>query len=424
MNDITLDGGGAVFVIHGDLCALALLQCSRIRLKNFTVRYAAPSNVEFTVKAINNHSVTYQLSTAAYELNSNRLTFFAESPFSQARYFSFTDNDMTDCWVCHDGENVFRVWNESSPLSHVKEINRLSERELQIQYAELPPVKEDAVYAVSPNHNRHTCGVFFGNCADIRCENITVNYLTGFGWLSQLCRELSFERLRFVPAPGYHVTSFADCLHICSCKGKVSVRDCTFTHSHDDAINIHGVFLRTKEIISEREAVFEFAHRQQGGYAPLFPGDRVKFYDRRNLAQIGTVYTVKSVKNNITAKTVAVVFDEPLPDLQPLLSVADNIDYHPEVEITDCVFRAIPTRGILCTTDKKAVICANTFSSVAMADIYISCDCNEWYESGPCENMQIFGNRFSKENAVVIEPICLEEPVKNVHKNILIYDNR
>jgi len=40
-----------------------------------------------------------------------------------------------------------------------------------------------------------------------------------------------------------------------------------------------------------------------------------------------------------------------------------------------------------------------------MPDIYISCDCNHWYESGPCRNLEIFNNIFSKKDSVKIEPI-------------------
>ena len=57
-------------------------------------------------------------------------------------------------------------------------------------------------------------------------------------------------------------------------------------------------------------------------------------------------------------------------------------------------------------------------------DIYISCDCNHWYESGPCRNLEIFNNIFSKKDSVKIEPISVNKPVKDVHRNIKIYDNK
>ena len=58
-----------------------------------------------------------------------------------------------------------------------------------------------------------------------------------------------------------------------------------------------------------------------------------------------------------------------------------------------------------------------------MPDIYISCDCKDWYESGPCRNLDIHNNTFSKKDPVKLEPICIGTPVKDVHRNIRIYDN-
>ena len=37
--------------------------------------------------------------------------------------------------------------------------------------------------------------------------------------------------------------------------------------------------------------------------------------------------------------------------------------------------------------------------------------------------LEIFNNTFSKKNAVKLEPICVNKPVKDVHRNIKIYDN-
>ena len=74
--------------------------------------------------------------------------------------------------------------------------------------------------------------------------------------------------------------------------------------------------------------------------------------------------------------------------MKPEMYVFENITYNPNLTVSGCTFNAIPTRGILCTTDKESEIFGNTFKSVGMPDIYISCDCRDWYESGPCRNMK------------------------------------
>lgn len=37
--------------------------------------------------------------------------------------------------------------------------------------------------------------------------------------------------------------------------------------------------------------------------------------------------------------------------------------------------------------------------------------------------MKIHDNTFSKKDPIKFEPICLLKPVKDVHRNVLIYDN-
>jgi hypothetical protein len=41
---LTLDGDGSVFVFHGNISALGVLRCRQITLRNFTIRYACPTN--------------------------------------------------------------------------------------------------------------------------------------------------------------------------------------------------------------------------------------------------------------------------------------------------------------------------------------------------------------------------------------------
>lgn len=420
--NITIDGNGSTFVIHGDMCALALVNCKNIVLKNFTIRYNSPTNFEMTVKEKRGFKITYSVpENTCFYVEKNNITFFEQSPFTKKNYYEYRNNESCCCNVVHNGDNVYRT--VLSPIKSAVRIKRISMTDVECTYLIPPKFKVGDTVSMSANKCRDNCGLFFWQCSDVTSENITVNYMHGFGWLSQMCENLIFNKISFTPARGYHVSSFADCIHICGCKGFVKINDCLFTHPHDDGINIHGAFLRLKKIIDSDTAQFEFVHKQQGGYSAFFKGDKVKLYSRMNLSQLGGTYTVKDVFDDIDNKTVILKFDEALPKMTEEMVVCENVTYNPEVTISGCTFRAIPTRGILCTTDRKSEIYCNKFISLKMPDIYISCDCRDWYESGPCKNMKIHNNRFSQKKAVVLEPLCLGKPVPNVHENIEIYDN-
>ena len=50
--------------------------------------------------------------------------------------------------------------------------------------------------------------------------------------------------------------------------------------------------------------------------------------------------------------------------------------------------------GVLVTSRKPIVIENNAFCKLSMAPIYISCDANNWYESGRVEDVLIRNNKF------------------------------
>lgn len=441
--DITIDGNGAVFVIHGDICSLGILNCANVKLKNFTIRYYAPSNIEMHVKSINKNTVIYTIpKTTQWKVckNQKSVEFYESSPLSDEKYWSVMNDGNSWNGVVHIGGNVFRIPNLSGPFGRVKSVNKISGSELEITYRKRTELIKDAVYTLSQNKNRNTCGVFVSESSNVSAENIEINYLQGFGWLSQMCQNISFRDCSFKPDCEHTVSSFADLIHICSCKGKVDIDGCFFSHPHDDAINIHGAFLRFKKVLDKNSAVFEFVHSQQGGYRAFHTGDKVRLYYRSSLAELGGVFTVKKAVDNIDKKTVALTFCEALPKeiksryLFQSNIIAENISYCPNVNISNCIFESIPTRGILCTTSGRVRIFGNSFSKILMPHIFISNDANDWYESGPVRDMEIFSNRFDKDfdkryeksdcAVILIEPVTLGGKIKSaVHKNIKIHSN-
>lgn len=441
LEDITIDGRGATFVIHGDMCSLALLNCKNFVLKNFTIRYASPSNVELNVKEVKGNSVTYEIpESTLWYVDNKDVVFFEQSPFTKKNYWQFKNDENSWNGVCHSGRDVYRTLHFKGPFSLVKSVERLSLTELKIKYWLKRSFKAGETYTFSQNKNRNTCGAFFNYCDNISVDNVKVNYLAGFGWLTQMCKDVSFTNMRFEPDENHHVSAFADLIHVCGCKGDIKIDNIFFSHPHDDAINIHGAFLRFNKKLDDNTAVFEFVHNQQGGYSAFNVGDKARLYYRSNLQPLGKDLTVKAFEDDIDNKKVTVTFEEALPNgiedvkLNQSNVVIENITYCPNVEISNCEFVAIPTRGILCTTSGKVKIHDNYFEDVAMANIFVSNDAADWYESGPVRDMEIYNNKFVLKKTkqyeqlncpgVLVKPITLGRRVTEpVHKNIRIHDN-
>lgn len=440
--NFNIEGNGATLVIHGDICSLGMINCQNVNINNLTIRYASPNCSE--LKVIEKKGKTYKFSLPSSQLwyiddtKKNTVVFFEQSPYTKKNYWEFRNDENSYNGVYHgaDGNTVYRIPNQKGVFSGIKSMKRLSATELEIKYRVNKFFKVGDILTNQTNKNRNTCGIFFGECANVKSTNITVNYMAGFGWLSQMCENMSFDHITFKGDKDHIVSSFADLIHICGCKGDVTITNSYFSHAHDDCINIHGSFMRFKEKVDDHTAVFEFVHNQQGGHKNFFPGDKAKFYRRTNLNELPGDFTVKAVVDDLEGKTCKVTFNETLPQnigekhLHQSNIVIENKTYCPNVEISDCVFTAIPTRDILCTTSGKVRIHHNIFEHSQMAHIFISDDSMFWYESGPVRDVEIYENKFllspsiySKCPAILIKPITFGKMNSKVHENITIRSN-
>ena len=105
-------------------------------------------------------------------------------------------------------------------------------------------------------------------------------------------------------------------------------------------------------------------------------------------------------------------------------AVVENLTAMPEVEIVGCRFTLTPTRGLLLTTGRKAMIADNTFLNIPMPSIYISDDARSWYESGAVDGVTIVRNRFINCASPVIGIDPENDVYKGpVHRGIVIEDN-
>lgn len=341
------------------------------------------------------------------------------------------------------------------PFSHVWKLEQLAPNRVRVFYfGKRPGVQKlGMVYELCASKTRETAGAFHWESEDLLIEQVNVHYMHGFGWLTQMCRNVTYRDCRFMPRPGTgkFTTSFADLIHASGVGGRMTIENCVFGHAHDDPINFHGTFTRVERRLDARTLTLRYIHKQQGGFPQFHTGDEVIFYARDTLAPLcgkeERYRVVKSIDPGAGGndlKTMTVTFDRDLPKEitaqigpQPKY-VAENVTYTAEVVIRNNFFTTIPTRGILCTQRRKVLIENNVFQNMAMASIFLSNDSNEWYESGPIRDLTIRGNTFyvrpagqtewKYKPAVYIHPevkggsskLSADTPV---HRNITIEEN-
>lgn len=456
MHDLTIEGNGCTFMLHGDMMAFAVVKSKNIKLKNFSWDMEEPTTTQVSTAGASGKTVSYVApESCPFTIKGRKLKWICGvSPYTGKPYY--TQRNAHKCW-CVVGYNrdtkVKRRYSFlKTPFSGAKKIVQTGPNSFDVHYWVKAPKPWNQVgmsCEMCASKRRPTAGAFIWESENVTCESVTVHYLHGFGWLTQMSKNVSFLHCNFIPnARGNYCTSYADLIHVSGAAGKIRIENCVFSHAHDDPINIHGTFTRVEKKKDDKTLILKYIHRQQGGFPQFHEGDEVVFYTRDTLEPLGgseQVYTVVKAglpgEDGNGLKSMTVTFAEPLPaelsekiGLEPRY-VAENITYTPEVEIRGCTFETIPTRGILCTTRKKVVIENNRFDNIAMACIFISNDSNEWYESGPVRDVTIQSNEFfiretgqtewKDTPAVYVHPVVKggKIPKTPVHKNIVIQNN-
>lgn len=451
--NLRIDGDGSLFLFHGNMTALAVIRSKNIELCGFSWDFPCATVSEMVIEKIEDNRITYTVPEAqTFEVKASEVIWYEKSPLTGMNYWSFKNQEQVAALVlyCPWDKTAVRCGEEMWPFSDMEAVKEQKGHKIEVTYKGKIPAgsKPGMRFEICRNAYRETAGAFLWESGNIRVEGVNVHYLHSFGWLTQMCRNVSFIKCRFVPREntGRRTTGFADLIHVSGAAGEVRIEECEFSDAHDDSINIHGTFTRVREMPDNHTLLLEYVHEQQGGFPQFHPGDKVIFYARDTLQGVNgeQEYTVdsKGAVMSEDGRSMLAAFAEKLPSCladkigEEGKYVAENVTYTPSVLIKKCRFETIPTRGILCTTRKKVLIEENEFHGMSMPSVFVSNDSDEWYESGPVRDMEIRNNVFYILNpyggpegntAICIHPVVkggkLPKEEYPVHKNIRIHHN-
>ena len=251
---------------------------------------------------------------------------------------------------------------------------------------------------------RPTPGVFLYHDTDTKLENIQVHYAEGMGLLAQMSENITLDGfsvcLRGADDPRYFTTQ-ADATHFSGCKGLIRSVNGLYENMMDDAINVHGTYLKVQERIDDRTLLGEYMHSQSYGFEWGRPGDSVQFINSRTMEVLGASNQIASIQaadkpDEHGAKQFRITFEQPV---DASISEAgtfgiENLTWTPEVYFADNVIRNNRARGSLFSTPRRTVVERNLFDHTSGTAILLCGDCNGWFETGACHDVQIRENRF------------------------------
>ena len=288
----------------------------------------------------------------------------------------------------------------------------------------IPPVGNVFVHTAS---RRFGCGIFCEDSSDLFFENVTVHSCQGMGLLAQFCHNVTLDKFCTLRHGIQMYTANADATHFVHCTGLIKVENGVFEGQLDDALNIHGVYVRVIDRISSKELLLRQMHFQATGLKIFAPGDKVQALTPETLIP----YTEKTVKSIdvINDDIVKVTFKEDVDDIK-VGDDLENLTKSADLIFRKNIVRDNRARGMLIAAKGKVLIEDNFFHASGAAILFES-DGKYWFESGATNDVTIKNNvfdrcKYSKFGTAVVQFVKREavEDGKYYHGAVNVVDNK
>lgn len=432
--NLVIDGQGAEFQFHGRMLPIAITGSSDCTLRNLSIDFPNPQIAQVSLESVDTvaGTITYRPEPwVKYDIVNGEFrtkgdgwshTPCAGMAFEKdSRHIVYNTSDIgvgtTGVTVSADGL-ITAPWDN-------------------------PKLKPGMIVAMR-TYARPCPGIFIDDSKNILLENVKIHYAEGMGLLAQNTTDITLKGfcvcLRDDDSRVF--TTQADATHFSGCAGHISSTGGLYEGMMDDAINVHGTYLKITRIIDRNTIEARYMHHQSYGFRWASPGDSVAFIRSSVMESVGNVVTLKSIEpidqpTETGAKDFRIVFNEPIDeaiDPEKESFGIENLTMTPSVYFADNTIRNNRARGALFSTPRKVTVEHNLFDHTSGSAILLCGDCNGWYETGACRDVTIrenifvnaLTNMFQFTNAVIsIYPEIpdLDGQTKYFHSNITITDN-
>lgn len=435
-NSLTVDGQGSDFIYHGRMLPIALIENKNLTLKNIHIDFERPQICQVQILKNDTINGTIVYKTAPWVTYTIKDSVFYNTGEGWAM--------RPTSGIAFEEKTKRIVYNTSDIGVGTKKVTELSPGVIQAEQWKNPKLIPGTVVAMRAGH-RPSPGIFVHKGKDIRLENISVHYAEGMGLLAQVTENISLDRfqvaLRGDQDPRYF-TAQADATHFSGCKGVIVSKNGLYENMMDDAINIHGTYLKITKRLDDKTLVGRYMHDQSYGFDWGDAGDTVQFirsgtmelWDQKN--QIQSIQILRD-KEDDPIREFKITFKQVLdPAIDPAKTAIgiENLTWTPRVLFSGNTIRHNRARGALFSTPRKTLVERNLFDHTSGTAILLCGDANGWYETGSCHDIVIrqntfinaLTNMFQFTNAVIsIYPEIpdLKNQQKYFHSGIIIEDN-
>ncbi len=430
----TINGNGARLYFAGQMQAITLDKCKNVTVKDLTVDWKRPLVSEGIVRNVGEEYADLYIDPEAFPHKYEDGQLFFD--VGAGEFYEF--NKWGSIFFDENNNSVTRATGDVFASRRVEE---LGENIYRCYSNRVDGMKPGQTVVLRHNARIHA-GIFSEKCENIKLSDITVHSCGGLGCLSQFCRDLTYERVNFLPNrnAGRKISNGRDDgMHLTSNSGHITVTECSFVGLMDDPINVHGCCVTSSKAIDDRTLLCNYRHEQAKNFLYWAEdGDEISFIKRDDMHSVGMA---EVFSYELTGDGEFILrFKNGLPkEITELANqggalALDNITHTASFTCTRNRFGSCRARGILVSTPKKVVISQNYFCSSGSA-ILVAGDSNYWFESGECHDVEISDNVFTDlclssmyqfcDGIISICPVVPKpEAELPYHKNIRIFGNK
>lgn len=433
--NVIIDGCDAEFIFHSRMLPVAAINCCDLTIKDLTIDFEKPHIAQ--VEIVENDTIAGEITY--------RPAPWVDYKIKGGDFVNCGENwQQTPCTgIAFEKDTRHIVYNTSDIAVGTKNVVSAGKGIVKAPWNN-PKLKPGTIVAMR-TYERPAPGIFIDGCISVNLSNVTVHYAEGMGLLAQNTNNINMDGfkvcLRGESDPRYFTTQ-ADASHFSGCLGTIRSVNGVYEGMMDDAINVHGTYLKVVERVDSTTLIGEYMHHQSYGFS------WGNTYDTINVIKTGTMdkakkrLVIKKIKaidaeNDLGAKKFMIQFEQALPaEINPLNGSfgLENISASPKVIFADNIVRNNRARGALFSTPRQVICERNVFDHTSGCAILLCGDCNGWYETGSCRDVTIRNNKFINSltnlfqftNAVIsIYPEIpdLENQLGYFHSNISITDN-
>lgn len=435
MRNVVFDGQDSELIFHGRMLPVSLVRSTNCTLENFHIDFENPHISQ--VKILENDtiagSIVYEVAPwVEYEIRDSAFVSKGEGWEHVSR-----------SGIAFEGETKRLVYQSGDIRVGSRNVAELSPRVIKAFQWDDKRLIPGTVVAMRGS-GRPAPGIFITYCTNTVLENIRIHYAEGMGVLAQMSEDITLDQvsvcLRGKDDPRYF-TAQADATHFSGCKGTIVSRKGVYENMMDDAINVHGTYLKITERVDDHTLIARYMHGQSYGFDWGYPGDTIRFIRSKTMDHLDGLNVISAIQatdkpDSHGAKEFRISFEKPL---EPAIHEnenwgIENLEWTPKVDFRSNLVRNNRARGALFSTPKPILIFDNTFDHTSGTAILLCGDCNGWYETGACKDVYICANVFKNSltsmfqftNAIIsIYPVIpdLENQEKYFHSGITIKRN-